>query len=47
MLKEGLGCSALSVKAEGLAVEGKRLQRSPVSSVENSLRGRWQKRQAI
>ena len=47
MLEEGLGGSALSVKAVSLAGEGERLPRSPASSVENNLRGRWLKRQAI
>ena len=37
MLEEGLGYSALSVKAVSLTGEGERLRRSPVSSVEINL----------
>jgi hypothetical protein len=37
MLEEGLGYSALSVKAVSLTGEGERLRRSPVSSVESNI----------
>lgn len=47
MLEEGLGYSALSVKAVSLTGEGERLQRSPVSSVENNIGGQRWKSQAI
>ena len=47
MLEEGLGYSALSVKAVSLTGEGERLRRSPVSSVESNLGGKRWKSQAI
>jgi hypothetical protein len=37
MLEEGLGYSALSVKAVSLTGEGERLRRSPDSSVESNI----------
>ena len=33
--------------AKGLALEGEQLRRSPASSVEINLRGKWQERQEI
>ena len=47
MLEEGLGYSALSVKAVSLTGEGERLRRSPVSSVENNIGGEMRISQAI
>lgn len=47
MLEEGLGYSALSVKAVSLTGEGERLRRSPVSSVESNIGGKWWISQSI